>query len=344
VNLKNIVRLQPLERSELFDIAAAKMKVPAGLIEKDFWVCYVLDILFHKLTIKNGFEFKGGTCLSKAFRLINRFSEDIDLVLDWRFLGYSKSEPWNDRSNTAQEKFKKDSIERTNAFLKDRLVPELIKTIAMDSGLDADISLGDDEETVLFRYPRFHSLPVILDVIRLEIGPMAAWTPAENATIQSYLSECIPNIIDSPKVIVRAVSPNRTFWEKISILHQEANRSEAKKMPAGYSRHYYDVYMLGQSPVKASALDNFDLFRKVLEFKMKFYRTPWAMFEEAIHRKVCLLPPDYRSPEVAGDYKVMQEMLFGHKPQFTEIIEYLQSLENEINEQYKTPKYVHKKR
>ena len=332
--MKKIAQLQPIERSELFDIAAAKKKIPAGLIEKDFWVCYVLDILFHKLSITNGFAFKGGTCLSKAFRLIDRFSEDIDLVLDWRLLGYSKNEPWNDRSNTAQEKFKKDSIERTNAFLKDRLVPELIKTIAMDSGLEADISLADEEETVLFRYPRIHSLPVILDAIRLEIGPMAAWTPAENATIQSYLSECIPDIIDSPKVMVRAVSPNRTFWEKISILHQEANRSENKKMPDGYSRHYYDVYMLGQSPVKASALDNFDLFRKVLDFKMKFYRTPWAKFEEAILGNVCLLPPDYRSPEVAKDYEVMQEMLFGHKPQFNEILEYLQSLEKEINELY----------
>ena len=105
-------------------------------------------------------------------------------------------------------------------------------------------------------------------------------------------------------------------------------------MPVGYSRHYYDVYMLGQSPVKASALDNFDLFRKVLYFKMKFYRTPWTKFEEDIHREVCLLPHDYRSPEVAKDYEVMKEMLFGHKPQFNEILEDLQSLEREINELY----------
>jgi len=103
-------------------------------------------------------------------------------------------------------------------------------------------------------------------------------------------------------------------------------------MPAGYSRHYYDAYMLGKSPLKASALDNIDLFRKVPDFKMKFYRTPWAKFEEAIQGNVCLLPPDYRSPEIAKDYEVMQEMLFGHKPKFNEILEYLQSFEKEINE------------
>jgi predicted nucleotidyltransferase component of viral defense system len=108
--MKRIVKLQPSERAELFNIAAAKMKIPAGLIEKDFWVCYVLEILFHHLTFKNGFAFKGGTCLSKAYSLIERFSEDIDLVLDWRFLGYTEKEPWNDRSNTAQENSNRISL------------------------------------------------------------------------------------------------------------------------------------------------------------------------------------------------------------------------------------------
>jgi len=328
--MRDIVKLQTTERSELFDIAAAKMKIPAALIEKDFWVCYVLDILFHHTKFKNGFAFKGGTCLSKAYSLIERFSEDIDLVLDWRLLGYTKSEPWDDRSNTAQEKFKQDSIDRTNSFLKEMLVPEIINKIYEDTGLGADIYLADEEETVMFRYPKVHSSPVVLDAIRLEIGPLAAWTPAETVTIQSYLSEYIPEL-NSTKVNVLAVSPHRTFWEKVSILHQEANRSESKKMPVGYSRHYYDVFKLGKSPVKDSALDNFDLLMKVLNFKMKFYRTPWAKFEEAIDGTIRLLPPDYRTTELAKDYEVMQDMLFSDRPQFQEILDYLQLLEVEIN-------------
>jgi len=287
--------------------------------------------LFHQTSFKSGFAFKGGTCLSKAFGLIERFSEDIDLVLDWRLLGYTKTEPWNDRSNSAQEKFKNDSIDRTNVFLMDKLIPELIEIISSDIGIEANISLSDDDDTVLFGYPKIHSLPAVLDVIRLEIGSMAAWTPAENVYIQSYLSENIPNIIKAPKVIVRAVSPQRTFWEKVSILHQEANRSEAKNIPARYSRHYYDVFKLGKSPVKDNALNNFDLLKSVLEFKMKFYRTPWAKFEEAISGTVHLVPPDYRITELEKDYEVMQEMLFGERPQFSEILDYLKLLEVEIN-------------
>ena len=331
--MKTIAKLQPGERAELFDIAAAKMRIPAGLIEKDFWVCYVLDILFHQTSFKNGFAFKGGTCLSKAYGLIERFSEDIDLVLDWRLLGYTKTEPWNDRSNSAQEKFKQDCIDRTGIFLKDKLIPELIEIISSETGLEANISLLDEDDTVLFGYPKIHSLPAVLDVIRLEIGSMAAWTPAENVNIQSYLSENIPNIMSSPKFKVRTVSPHRTFWEKVSILHQEANRNEAKKMPDRYSRHYYDVFKLGKSPVKDNALDNFDLLKSVLEFKMKFYRTPWAKFEEAISGTVRLVPPDYRIKELEKDYEIMQEMLFRKKPSFPEILDYLKLLETEINAQ-----------
>lgn len=59
----------------------------ARRIEKDFWVCYMLDYLFHRCAWKDNLDFKGGTSLSKAYGLIERFSEDIDLILDWRVLG-----------------------------------------------------------------------------------------------------------------------------------------------------------------------------------------------------------------------------------------------------------------
>ena len=96
--MKHIVKLPTDERAELFDIAAAKLKIPAGLIEKDFWVCYILDVLYRCSSYKNNLLFKGGTCLSKGFNLIERFSEDVDLVIDWRLLGYTETEPWEDRS------------------------------------------------------------------------------------------------------------------------------------------------------------------------------------------------------------------------------------------------------
>ena len=89
-----IASLSKEEREELFLNTAQKMGMPPAIIEKDFWVCYMLDYLFHRCAWKDRMVFKGGTSLSKAYHLIERFSEDIDLILDWRLLGYGLKEPW----------------------------------------------------------------------------------------------------------------------------------------------------------------------------------------------------------------------------------------------------------
>ena len=94
----NIANINEDDRNALFKNTAAKMGMTEAIVEKDFWVCYMLDYLFHRCCWKNNIAFKGGTSLSKAYGLIERFSEDIDLILDWRVLGYSIDEPWRKRS------------------------------------------------------------------------------------------------------------------------------------------------------------------------------------------------------------------------------------------------------
>lgn len=101
--MRNIARLSDNDRRELFRNTADKMGLNDAIVEKDFWVCFTLDYLFHRSPWKESITFKGGTSLSKAFHLISRFSEDIDLILDWRVLGYGKDEPWEKRSNTKQD-------------------------------------------------------------------------------------------------------------------------------------------------------------------------------------------------------------------------------------------------
>ena len=102
--MRNIARFSDNDRRELFRNTADKMGLNDAIVEKDFWVCFTLDYLFHRSPWKESITFKGGTSLSKAFHLISRFSEDIDLILDWRVLGYGKDEPWEKRSNTKQDR------------------------------------------------------------------------------------------------------------------------------------------------------------------------------------------------------------------------------------------------
>ena len=94
--MKHMAALSREEREELFLNTAHKVGMPPAIVEKDFWVCYMLDYLFHRCAWKERLVFKGGTSLSKAYHLIERFSEDIDLILDWRLLGYGIEEPCSD--------------------------------------------------------------------------------------------------------------------------------------------------------------------------------------------------------------------------------------------------------
>lgn len=225
--MDRIARASTGERRLVFEAAAQRMALALAVVEKDFWVCYTLDYLFHRSGFAESMVFKGGTSLSKAFGLIERFSEDIDLILDWRLLGYGEDEPWEPRSNSAQERFKADSIERTNAFLADAFVPKLRATLSESLGTEASVRRGAEEETVYFDYPRSYESAGTLDTIKLEMGPMAAWSPSEEAAITPYAADVVP-FGPELSTTVRTASPERTFWEKATILHQEANRPEGK--------------------------------------------------------------------------------------------------------------------
>ena len=98
------------------------MGINEAIIEKDFWVCWVLDLLFSDSPWRDSLNFKGGTSLSKAFDLIHRFSEDIDLIIDWRLLRFAEGEPWEDRSNSAQDRFVDEANLRAANFIAETFI------------------------------------------------------------------------------------------------------------------------------------------------------------------------------------------------------------------------------
>lgn len=330
--MRKIVQLPDQDRSDLFRNTADKMGLSDAIVEKDFWVCFTLDFLFHRSAWKDAITFKGGTTLSKAYHLINRFSEDIDLILDWRVLGYGLMEPWEARSNTKQDAFNKEANRRAEVFLAQTFLPAVKEALSEEIGREAQITIEDrDPQTVIFTYPRIFSNPSTLQVIRLEIGALAAWTPAKQAVITPYAADYYPQVFEQPGTSVLTVAPERTFWEKATILHQEANRPERLYMPLRYSRHYYDLYRMAQSSVKEAALSQPDLLRKVVDFKMKFYPRSWAQYPDAKPGTLRLTPPDYRLPALESDYESMKGMLFGDIPSFEAVMDAVRQLENEIN-------------
>lgn len=189
------------------------------------------------------------------------------------------------------------------------------------------------EQDVLITYLAAFSLAAIRPQIRLEIGPMAAWVPNEQRAIRPYASDHFPNLFKQAETLICTILAERTFWEKATILHQEAHRGPDKPLPRHYSRHYYDLYRLSLLPVRDSALMKIDLLQEVVQFKMRFYHCPWAAYEDAKPGSLKLLPPEHHLAELKRDYQAMQAMLFGRIPSFEEIIVQIESLEKMINMQ-----------
>ena len=330
--MDEVAKLRESERAELFRLTADKMKLSPAIVEKDFWVCWMLDYLFARSPWKGQLAFKGGTSLSKAYGLIKRFSEDIDLILDWRLLGYGVREPWADRSNTQQDLFNTRANERSAAFLKDVFVPRVKGDLELELGRSLDVAMdGHDPNTVVFRYPCAFSDLSILREIRLESGSLAAWTPAAYHGIRPYAADFYPQLFRHPETQVYTVEPERTFWEKATILHREAMRTpERGPMPSRYSRHYYDLWCMIQAGTKDAALGKIGLLDEVVAFKRKFYRCSWARYELATRKEIRLMPPEHALAALRNDYAHMQSMIFGPKPPFEEILTSIQALEKEV--------------
>lgn len=327
--LREIARQSDKDRRDLFRTAAQKMGVHEAILEKDFWVCWILDYLFQGSPWKDHLAFKGGTSLSKAFGAIERFSEDIDLILDWRALGYSLEEPWEKRSVTKQDEFGKESNQRTAAFLTQSFVPVLRLRLAEKLGSPMEVEAHGQD--VLVRYPKAFSLGAIQPQIKLEIGPMAAWAPNEQRAIRPYAADQFPQVFHRAETTVRTIVAERTFWEKATILHQEAHREPGKAFPQRYARHYYDLFRLSCLPVRGQALGRLDLLRDVVHFKIRFYRCPWARYELAKPGSLRLLPHQSHTMALEKDYQATRPMLFGKIPSFETILTELANLESTIN-------------
>ena len=256
-------------------------------------------------------------------------SEDIDLILDWSYLGVPKDEPITDRSKRQQEIYNDNLNDLAKAFISGDLYNDLNDFF---SEYGCKVEAIREEQIINIYYPKvFNDDNVgILPCVRLEIGPLAAWSPANESIVTPYINNVIKNFtVSSAKV--RTVTISRTFWEKITILHREANRPENKKMPSRYFRHYYDVYKIANSKYIDEILKENYLLEKVVLFKTKFQNDNWAKYNEAKIGTLKLFPPINIMEELKSDYNKMKEMFFDDTNSFEIIMDFIKNLEVTIN-------------
>jgi hypothetical protein len=329
--MDRVANLPEHERGELFRETAARSAMNPAVVEKDFWVCWVLKHLFADPIFGDRIIFKGGTALSKVFGLIDRFSEDVDLILDWRLLGYGpgQQDPFRHfDSATQRDRFNKQFNEKAAAYIAGTFVPDLTRVFAACPRTHGVVD-AQDPQAVNVAYPAAFSEDYLRPEVRLEIGPLASWVPSNPHVIQSYSARAFPEVFEDPECGVIAITAERTFWEKATILHQQAHRKSA--MPQRYSRHYYDMYKLAGSAIKHAALADLQLLQDVVTFKQRFYPSRWARYEDARPGTFRLIPAAERMAELRQDYRDMEVMIFGDLPAFDDLIDTLRRLEDEIN-------------
>jgi len=202
------------DRRDLFGESASRLGMNPAIIEKDFWVCWTLKHLFAEPTLKGQMVFKGGTSLSKVFGLIERFSEDIDLILDWRLLGYGTAkgnDPYQPiQSKTRQSRYNQEMNAKAAEYIRETLLNQLNQLLTPVAGLAASID-ESDPQTVNVRFPAAFHASYIRPEVRLEIGPLASWVPSSVRTIRPYAADSFPKAFAEPDCTVVAIDAERTF-------------------------------------------------------------------------------------------------------------------------------------
>jgi hypothetical protein len=339
--MDRFIRLSDDERRRYFVQTAEQMRLSPQIIEKDFWVCWTLRELFALPNIGSMLIFKGGTSLSKAYRLIERFSEDVDVSLDRAVLGFGdeSSNPESDISG----KERKRRIDRLKAACQhkigDELRPMMIKTIKAAlgdaQGWSLTIDEGDpDRQTLLYAYPS--SLPektgaYIRPAVKVEMGARSDHWPSDQVRIMPYVAERFPAAFEAPDFITKVLAAERTFWEKATLLHTEYHRPPDKEIPLRLSRHYYDTSRLILSGI-GKKITNLELLQRVVEHKKVFFPSGWAHYDEAIRGKLRLTPHPGRIRHLEEDYDKMREMFFAERPAFADVLQILEEWENHFNQ------------
>jgi hypothetical protein len=328
------------KRAELFAETADRKGLSEAIIEKDFWVCWVLKQLFSIEALSGRLLFKGGTSLSKIFHAINRFSEDIDLAVDYAALGFTgERDPRQEKiSKTRRAGILAEMMVECQRYIGGEFLNAL-KTrcreiLGTAEAWSLDVS-EQDPNVVRFRYPAATAkgLAYVVPQVVLELGTHAEFVPHDRFTIRSFAGEEFPQVVADGEVAVMALLAKRTFWEKATILHAEYYRPPEKAVPDRYSRHYYDVSMLAQGPIRSEGLSDMTLLAQVVRHKETFYPSGWAHYKLACPGSFRLVPREERIAALQRDYRNMGVMIFGEPPAFDSIMETLAKLEQEINRQ-----------
>ena len=335
--MNEFIALPEARRRLICTEAGAQLGLSEAAIEKDFWVCWTLRKLFDLPEWGAHLTFKGGTSLAKCWNLIERFSEDIDIVIDRDVLGFSGSDAVEQARNKTQTgKRLRALMQACRQHISDGITPALLDVISSELRETGEWRLepdpeDKDEQTLLLFYPSAFPAPAayLRRAVKIELNPRADVDPTKSVEIRPYISDVFSSLFREPGTAVRSVMPIRTFWEKAMLLHEENFRQRHR---AGMARHYYDLYRLILAGIGDQAAADKALFRRIVNHRRVFFRYTWFDYSTLKIGRLRLVPADADWPTWQADYENMQgEMFYGEAPAFEDVLAVVGEFQDKLN-------------
>jgi len=327
----------PEERRRLyFQQVSIETGMSEKAVEKDWWVTLVLKAVF-ALPMATHFVFKGGTSLSKGWKLIERMSEDIDIALAPEAFGkLYRAAP----SHRYVKQIKKEGTAYTSLVIADSLhvqlramgIPEELFSISVER---IKPTMPDkDPQTVFVHYASLYDANAYLaDNVKVEFGVRSLKEPFDEVAILSAIGTHIQvaAYTENP-FVVRAVVPEKTMIEKLLLLHEKFSRDGVEELVIAerQSRHLADIIRLKHQAIHQRILADPALFQALVKHRGHYIRLRGIDYEKMTLRTLQIVPPPGIREQFRADYEVMRtEMIYGEAPNFDTIIAELQQL-NEL--------------
>lgn len=323
-------KIESAEKAAIFTETATQKGMKPFAVEKDWWVVQTLAVIFNTKAAP-GLVFKGGTSLSKGWSLIKRFSEDIDLGISREFFGFT-----DNLSKNQRDKFKKQAGTYIDTIFFNELQLLFRKSGFIDLQFEqVPGEASDRDRKINIFYPNLIQPTSYMDArVQIEITSRSLQEPFTNRPFASLIDETYHDrdFAQLP-ISIPCVNPERTFLEKIFLLHEEFQRPHDKRRVDRMSRHLYDVGKLAKTEYADKALASPELYQTIVEHRYQFTRIGYVNYN--LHKPQTINP--IPNPELIEawkeDYNKMKEMIYEEEDNagFEQLLETLTLLKQRIN-------------
>jgi predicted nucleotidyltransferase component of viral defense system len=331
--MNKFIDLPETQQIKYFESLSLQYNLSSVAIEKDWWITTVLRALF-ALPCSEHLSFKGGTSLSKCYNLIERFSEDIDIAVYRDYLGYG--------GNLSKTQINDKLRRAACSFVRDKLQFDVAKQLE-NQGINPDLVsvkvnitpvTTTDPEIIEIHYKSlFPQSNYLKPIVKLEISGRSMNEPLRKITLQSFVDEAYydKSFAEKP-FIVNAVVPERTFLEKICLLHEEFAKPQEFMRTERMSRHLYDLVRLDDAGISEKALADKELYESIVEHRRVFVGLKDFDYDTLAPKTIKIIPPDFIISQWQQDYETMREtMIYGNSLSFDKLIDKIKQLNERVN-------------